>query len=216
MQKPEGEFLSNYSEDSLEILSAQLCETLCIPDSWRKLMKKVSSFSILLLSSFKRECQYDADVVSFDSHGVYHWGGLVLRNNKMKSKEVHLLKRRMRRQKLVCLIYLFRAIKTFRSTSLLWIPSHELKYPVICNIERTAHHNSAHKYLSWEKNKLKAVYLSTQSSLRAWRKDKFWRLKRQNKNKNFLKMVATALKLRISHRVKLSEGLAQHGTCVQA
>lgn len=82
----------------------------------------------------------------FDSRGVCHWGGLVLQNNKMKSKEMHLLKRRMRRQKLVCLIYFFRAIKTFRSTSLLWIPSHELKYPVICDIERTAHHNSAHKY----------------------------------------------------------------------
>lgn len=128
---------------------------------------------------------------------------------------MHLLKRQMRRQKLVRLIYLFRAIKMFRSTSLLWIPSHELKYPVICNIERTAHHNSPHKYsgVIMRKNKLKAVRLSTQSSLRAWRKDIFWRLKRQAKKKNVLKMVATASKSRIPHRVKHSEGLAQHGAC---
>lgn len=34
------------------------------------------------------------------------------------------------------------------------------------------------------KNKLKAVHLSTQSSLKAWRKGKFGRLKRQTKKKS--------------------------------
>lgn len=102
VRKPEGEPISNYCEDSLEILPAQLWWNYLYSRLTKKTNEKV------FYSSLKRE-NANKMVMLFllkNSHGVCHWGSLVLQN-KIKSKEMHLLKTQMRRQKLVCLIYLF-------------------------------------------------------------------------------------------------------------
>lgn len=79
------------------------------------------------------------------------------KKNKNKKEQLHQLVKGT-----VTFIDLFRAVRISRSTSLLWIPSHELKYPVICNIGRTVHHNSAHKYSAviMRRKKLKDVHLN--------------------------------------------------------